>query len=121
MTLFNQGHLYGELNPDTVGTALGGMLPGALRQYAALDEGGLVRAPRSLGYAEASTLTCAALTSWNALCGSEPLRPGEWVVVQGTGGVSLFAPQYGTRFACRRARVLLRLVPLWRRKVVDDL
>ncbi|KAB5533487.1 hypothetical protein GE09DRAFT_972875 [Coniochaeta sp. 2T2.1] len=94
VTLFNQGHQYGELTPANVGTALGGMLEGTLRPYGAFPETGLVRAPANLNDTEASTLSCAALTSWNALYGLKQLKPGEWVVVQGTGGVSLFALQF---------------------------
>lgn len=93
VTLFNQGHQYGELRPNTVGTALGGMLEGTLRPYGAFNETGLVRAPANLSHVEASTLSCAAVTSWNALYGLRQLKPGDWVVVQGTGGVSLFALQ----------------------------
>jgi NADPH:quinone reductase-like Zn-dependent oxidoreductase len=52
-----------------------------------------VAAPANLSWEEAGTLSCAAVTSWNALYGLKPLRPGQWVVVQGTGGVSLFALQ----------------------------
>lgn len=95
VTLFNQGHQYGELTTETVGTALGGMREGTLRPYGAFPETGLVRAPENLNYVEASTLPCAALTSWNALYGLKPLKPGQWVIVQGTGGVSLFALQVG--------------------------
>ncbi|OIW26318.1 NAD(P)-binding protein [Coniochaeta ligniaria NRRL 30616] len=93
-TLFNQGHQYGELTIESVGTALGGMREGALRSYGAFPETGLVKAPSNLNHVEASTLPCAAVTSWNALYGLKPLKPGEWVIVQGTGGVSLFALQF---------------------------
>jgi NADPH:quinone reductase-like Zn-dependent oxidoreductase len=93
VTLFNQGHMYGELTAESVRSALGGMLPGTLRPYGAFNENGLVRAPANLSHVEASTLSCAALTSWNALYGLKPLKPGQWVLVQGTGGVSLFALQ----------------------------
>jgi len=94
VTLFNQGHQYGELTTESVGTALGCMREGTLRPYGAFPETGLVRAPANLNHVEASTLSCAALTSWNALYGLKPLKPGEWVIVQGTGGVSLFALQF---------------------------
>jgi len=94
VTLFNQGHQYGELTPESVATALGGALEGTLRPYATFPETGLVRAPANLNDIEASTLPCAALTSWNALYGLKPLKPGDWVIVQGTGGVSLFALQF---------------------------
>lgn len=95
VTLFNQGHQYGPVDVAASGTGLGGVLDGSLRQYGVFNETGLVRAPKNLDFIEASTLTCAALTSWNALYGLRPLKPGETVLVQGTGGVSIFALQVG--------------------------
>ncbi|KAI1080881.1 NAD(P)-binding protein [Whalleya microplaca] len=94
VTLFNQGHQYGPVDVAASGTGLGGVLDGSLRQYGVFNEAGLVRAPKNLDFIEASTLTCAALTSWNALYGLRPLKPGETVLVQGTGGVSIFALQF---------------------------
>ena len=50
-------------------------------------------APKGYSHAEAATLTCAALTAWRALFVEASLQPGETVLVQGTGGVSIFALQ----------------------------
>lgn len=52
--------------------------------------------PKNLDFQEGSTLSCAALTAWNALYGleSRALKPGQWVLTQGTGGVSIFALQF---------------------------
>lgn len=76
-------------------TGLGGQLDGTLRQYGTFPELGVVKAPRNPNWLEASTLSCAALTAWNALYGidSRSLRPGDFVLTQGTGGVSMFALQ----------------------------
>ena len=74
-------------------SGLGGSLDGTLRQYGTFNEQGLVRAPQNLSYVEASTLVCAGVTSWNALYGLRPLRPGESVLILGTGGVSVFSLQ----------------------------
>ena len=52
------------------------------------------RAPKGYSHAEAATLTCAALTAWRALFVEATLQPGETVLVQGTGGVSIFALQF---------------------------
>src|SRR5436190_3384777 len=93
VTLFNQGHQYGAIDIAASQTGLGGVIDGTLRQYAVFNENGLVRSPTSLSYLEAGTLSCAALTSWNALYGLKQLKPGETVLVQGTGGVSVFALQ----------------------------
>ncbi|KAI2603438.1 NAD(P)-binding protein [Hypoxylon fragiforme] len=93
VTLFNQGHQYGPVHNAMMATGLGGAVDGTLRQYGTFNENGLVRAPSNLSYEEACTLTCAALTSWNALYGLKQVKPGQTVVVQGTGGVSIFALQ----------------------------
>jgi NADPH:quinone reductase-like Zn-dependent oxidoreductase len=74
-------------------SGLGGVLDGTLRQYGTFNENGLVKTPDNLSDIEAATLPCAAVTSWNALYGLKPLKPGQTVLVQGTGGVSLFALQ----------------------------
>ncbi|KAF2188126.1 alcohol dehydrogenase [Zopfia rhizophila CBS 207.26] len=96
VTLFNQGHLGGSLDGQSVATGLGGAVDGTLREYGAFDEQGLVHMPSNLNWLEASTLSCAALTAWNALYGleSRALKPGDTVLTQGTGGVSTFAVQF---------------------------
>lgn len=52
------------------------------------------RAPAGLSHSEAATLTCAGLTAWRALFVDFTLKPGDTVLVQGTGGVSIFALQF---------------------------
>ncbi|KAI1264623.1 hypothetical protein F5Y18DRAFT_75418 [Xylariaceae sp. FL1019] len=94
VTLFNQGHQFGPVDIAATTTGLGGKLDGTLRPYGVFSETGVVRAPSNLNHNEAATLTCAALTSWNALYGLKALKPGQSVLVQGTGGVSLFALQF---------------------------
>jgi NADPH:quinone reductase-like Zn-dependent oxidoreductase len=95
MTLFNQTHLAGSLTETTKKSGLGGVHDGTLRGHGVFEESGLVAMPSSLSYREAATLPCAALTAWNALYGLAPgLRPGQVVLTQGTGGVSLFAVQF---------------------------
>lgn len=95
VTLFNQGHLGGSLNAQTIQTGLGGVVHGTLRQYGAFDENGLAHMPEGLSFEEAATLCCAGLTAWNSLYGLETkaLKSGDWVLTQGTGGVSIFAVQ----------------------------
>jgi NADPH:quinone reductase-like Zn-dependent oxidoreductase len=95
-TLFHQGWQKGLLTPELRGTTLGTYLNGVLRPYAVFPESGLVPAPEHLSTIEASTLPCAAVTAWNALYGLEgrALQKNQAVLVQGTGGVSLFALQF---------------------------
>ncbi|KAK4108282.1 alcohol dehydrogenase-like protein [Canariomyces notabilis] len=94
VTLFNQGHQSGPVDVAASKTGLGGCIDGTLRQYGVFNENGVVRMPDNLDFVEAATLTCAGLTSWNALYGLKPVKKGETVLVQGTGGVSLFALQF---------------------------
>jgi NADPH:quinone reductase-like Zn-dependent oxidoreductase len=82
----------------------GGPIPGMLAEYVATPADWCVHAPKSLTAAEASTLPIAALTAWMALIELGQLRPGQTVVVQGTGGVSLFAIQLA---AAAGARVIV--------------
>jgi hypothetical protein len=95
VTLFNQGHLAGSLDAQSLNSGLGGVVDGTLREYGAFDEHGLVHMPKNLNWLEGSTLSCAAVTAWNALYGleSKALKPGDTVLTQGTGGVSMFALQ----------------------------
>jgi NADPH:quinone reductase-like Zn-dependent oxidoreductase len=59
--------------------------------------------PSHLSFVEAATLTCAGLTAWNALYGvsDKKLLPGQWVLTQGTGGVSIFAVQFAKAAGAR--------------------
>ncbi|MEN3030498.1 NAD(P)-dependent alcohol dehydrogenase [Chromobacterium amazonense] len=79
----------------------GSNLDGWLCQYKAVREEALVRVPDHLSYAEAAALPCAALTAWTALTGPKPLQAGDTVLVQGTGGVSLFALQLAKLMGAR--------------------
>jgi NADPH:quinone reductase-like Zn-dependent oxidoreductase len=74
--------------------ALGGTRPGVLQEMLLLDAEGVTRIPDHLSFAEAATLPCAALTAWRALFDEAQLRPGQTILVQGTGGVSIFALQF---------------------------
>lgn len=77
--------------------ALGGTYPGVLSRYVAFPEHWFVRAPATLDDVAASTLPCAGLTAWSALAEYDRLRPGETVLIHGTGGVSLFAAAIAKR------------------------
>lgn len=94
VTLFNQRHTFGAVDIAASGTGLGGVLDGTLREYGVFNEEGLSLAPQNLNAVETATLTCAGLTAWNALYGLKRLLPGQWVLVQGTGGVSIFGLQF---------------------------
>ncbi|KAJ7217531.1 hypothetical protein C8J57DRAFT_1598491 [Mycena rebaudengoi] len=87
--------LHGKQTPEYIATALGGATHGVLTEYRTFPAHSLVAIPSHLSYEEASTLPCAALTAYNALLsGFEPLKGGDTILVQGTGGVSIFALQF---------------------------
>ena len=75
-------------------SARGGAIDGMLAEQVVSPEGGLVKVPDHLSDEEAATLPCAALTAWHALMEGGGLKAGQSVLVQGTGGVSLFALQF---------------------------
>jgi NADPH:quinone reductase-like Zn-dependent oxidoreductase len=74
---------------------MGEHVDGTLAERGVFHESCLVRMPTHLDYVRAATLTCSALTAWNALFGTRGVRRGEWVLVMGTGGVSVAALQVG--------------------------
>ncbi|EGY16033.1 hypothetical protein VD0002_g4045 [Verticillium dahliae] len=71
--------------------ALGGSTAGVLREYAVYEDKLLVHLPKHLSWEEAATLTCAGVTAWTSLDGLETRRKDPVALMQGTGGVSLFA------------------------------
>ncbi len=91
--IFMQDWLAGDLTEAKAKSALGGGKQGVLAEYVVLDGDGLVRVPEHLSYEEAATLPCAAVTAWHALM-ETGLRPGERVLLLGTGGVSIFSLQF---------------------------
>lgn len=99
--LFMQAWLGGEIEPDHVPSSLGGAIDGVLAEYAVFDQDGLVKFPQHLSFEEAACLPCAGVTAWNALFAFRPLGPGQTVLVLGTGGVSIFALQFGRAAGAR--------------------
>ncbi len=93
--------LTGELQAEHHERALGGSTDGMLAQEVVLDEGSWLKIPAHFSFEQAATLPCAALTAWHALFEAAHLRPGDTLLVQGTGGVSLFALQLGLRAGAR--------------------
>jgi NADPH:quinone reductase-like Zn-dependent oxidoreductase len=90
--IFMQNWLDGPPTAAKCRGALGGDIDGMLAEYAVIKETGLVAIPEHLSYQEAATLPCAAVTAWNALSVGD-LKPGNTVLIQGTGGVAIFALQ----------------------------
>ncbi len=101
MGCFWQGWEAGRLGDSATALPLGGPLDGMLGECVLLDECGVVHCPAHLSWEEAATLPCAALTAWQALVVEGQLKSGDWVLLQGTGGVSLFALQFALLFGAQ--------------------
>ncbi len=93
-TIFFQKWLSGECTHDMTKSALGGSVPGVLTNLQVFNQEALVHLPKDYSYEEGATLPCAAVTAWNALIIANKLKAGETVLIQGTGGVSIFALQF---------------------------
>jgi NADPH:quinone reductase-like Zn-dependent oxidoreductase len=100
--IFMQNWLDGRPTPAKIKGALGGDIDGMLAEFVVLKETGLVAIPEHLSFEEAATLPCAGVTAWNALKAGG-LERNSTVLMQGTGGVSIFALQFAK---LKGARVL---------------
>ncbi len=99
--IFMQKWLEGPLTDAKARSGLGGVIAGVAAEQVVLHEEGVVRVPDHLSDEQAATLPCAAVTAWNALVTSGGLKAGDSVLVQGTGGVSLFALQFARLLGAR--------------------
>lgn len=93
VTSFFTDWLDGRASPEKTREALGGSVDGVLAEEVVLKESALVRMPPNLDFAEAATLSCAGVTAWNALFVEGRLKAGDSVLLQGTGGVSIWGLQ----------------------------
>jgi NADPH:quinone reductase-like Zn-dependent oxidoreductase len=84
----------GEPSPHVHASALGGGIDGMLTEYVTLEEDGVVKIPAHLSIEESATLPCAAVTAWEAMVNHAELVAGQTVLLQGTGGVSIFGLQF---------------------------
>lgn len=99
-------HLYsrwieGPPGPNEPDYCFGSPLPGGLAEYMIVHEDSAVKAPHNLSDEEASTLPIAALTAWYSLVDYGQITSGDTVLVQGTGGVSIFAVQLATALGAK--------------------
>jgi NADPH:quinone reductase-like Zn-dependent oxidoreductase len=95
VSVFFQGWLEGEPTIAKLATGLGANLHGVLCEYRVFEESGLLPVPDYLTDAEAAAFPCAGVTGWSAIVRLGGIKPGDTVLVQGTGGVALFALQFG--------------------------
>jgi NADPH:quinone reductase-like Zn-dependent oxidoreductase len=93
-SLFFQSWLSGPVTAESRNQPLGGPLDGVLQQKMKLIADGVSKIPDYLSFEEAATLPCAGLTAWRAIAVEASVGPGNTILVQGTGGVSIFALQF---------------------------
>lgn len=98
---FQQRFIGGNPRPGVLEESLGGPLNGVAAEYVVLHEDGVVPIPDHLTYEEASTLPIAALTAWSMLIEYGGLQAGDTVLLQGTGGVSIFGLQFSLMAGAR--------------------
>jgi NADPH:quinone reductase-like Zn-dependent oxidoreductase len=98
---FFQNWIGGEPSEAKMSAALGGSVDGVLTEYQVFPARALVKTPEHLSDIEAAALPCAGLTAWSAVVKLGSVKPGQIVLVQGTGGVSLFALQFAKMCGAR--------------------
>ena len=93
--LFLPKWIDGKLTDEKIGGSLGGAkTDGQLQEYAIFDQNEVIKVPDFLSDEEAATLPCAGLTAWHGVMEKGDIKPGSTVLIQGTGGVSLFSAQF---------------------------
>ncbi len=97
---FHQSWIGGAPDLERLTRTLGGPVDGTMAELMCLPADGVVKVSAHLTDEQAAALPCAALTAWSALATYDQLAPGSRVLVQGTGGVALFALQFGKLLGC---------------------
>lgn len=93
MSLFFPNWLSGAANARNTMAISGETAPGFSLEYSVVNAESLTEIPSGYSYAEAATLPCAALTAWRALVVEGKVKTGDRVLVEGSGGMSIFALQ----------------------------
>jgi NADPH:quinone reductase-like Zn-dependent oxidoreductase len=99
--IFMQNWIEGPATAAKQKGALGGDIDGMLAEFVVLPEHGVVNVPHHLSWEESAALPCAGVTAWNAVVHAGACKPGQTILIQGTGGVSIFALQFGKALGAR--------------------
>src|SRR6201982_1664269 len=91
----------GPIKPDYLTDRLGANVDGELAEYAGVNVEVVLLLPSHLSFEEAATLPCAAVPAWVALTGHRRVTAGDTVLIQGSGGVAVFALQFAPVFGAR--------------------
>ena len=95
---FFQDWVTGPVDEAGLCSALGGGIDGVLSEYFVMKEHGTLSIPDSYSYEEAAALPCAAVTAWHALVPLGKIKSNDTILLQGTGGVSIFGLQIAKAF-----------------------
>jgi len=98
---FDPNWIGGPWQPSPTAAGRGGAIQGVMREELIVDQNEAVILPSHLSFDDGASLPCAAVTAWHALCSAAPLLPGMTVLLQGGGGVSVFALQFAKLFGAR--------------------
>jgi NADPH:quinone reductase-like Zn-dependent oxidoreductase len=93
--------LAGEMTPTTRRDIPGDTIDGYAREYVSMPAHAFTKAPAGYTHLEAATLPCAGVTAWRALVTCGHVKPGDTVLILGTGGVSMFALQFAKAAGAR--------------------
>lgn len=99
--MFFTNWIGGEPSARAQALALGGSAQGCAAEYGVFPAHGVLHTPDYLTDAEAASTVCAGLTAWQAVAVQGRIQPGDWVLTQGTGGVSIFALQFAKAMGAR--------------------
>ncbi len=101
LSLFFPGWQSGQIEAAGFNSVPGDGADGFGAELVAAPETAFTRMPEGWTFEEAATLPCAALTAWRGIVAEGRIKPGAWVLTQGTGGVSIFALQLAKAAGCR--------------------
>ena len=101
MPIFFPNWAGGRPTGNATEVSLGGAVDGVLSEYVTMSEQSLVAMPAGLSFEEAATLPCAAVTAFNALITRGRMQAGDYVLLEGTGGVSIFGLQFAAAMGAK--------------------
>ena len=101
VSLFCPNWHKGEPEPFNLSGIPGDNKDGFAAEVVVEPASAFTKIPQGFSFSEAATLPCAALTAWRALMSKARIKPGDWVLTQGTGGVSIFALQFAKAAGAR--------------------
>ena len=99
--IFFEKWIEGPPSEESLGSDRGGNTGGMLSEIVVTNEEGLVAIPEHLSYEEAATLPCAAVTAWVGLFKRGRIEPGQYVLLEGTGGVSVFGLSFANALGAK--------------------